>query len=360
MEDRPPQMQDPRMVGKLTIAEALEVKNHFEKQQAKQGRGDAVFGKDNKIPTKRFAAGEDNCCDILHEARWERLPVEELKNYWKNVPPKRIHTYRRLPLEHHGAAGAVSECVIVRAHDRTLPLKINMFYKANNNKKTTGSSETRDAAEGWENPKAVLDIMEALLNLAAVYYCLWHMDPTPQLLMRLLIHYNFGMGEERSEKDRCRLMVEVIDDILRANSCRAIGGDPPLSFRQCRERWKDAAEKRPEASGSRNSGDNRRETDRAGSYGNAGRDSRYKGRDSRGNNNSKSGGRSGTHVSRRVVLFNGNPVCFKYNRATGCDRPRKMGGCDDGKGGVFAHVCNFEDQNGKACLQQHCRENWRH
>jgi hypothetical protein len=56
----------------------------------------------------------------------------------------------------------------------------------------------------------------------------------------------------------------------------------------------------------------------------------------------------------------GKSVCFKYNRASGCDRPRKAGGCDDGRGGVFAHVCNFEDRQGKPCFQQHCRETWRH
>jgi hypothetical protein len=360
MEDRPAEMQDPWNVGQITITAALDIKRHYEELTAKQGKGDAVFGKDNKPPVKNFESGQDDCCDILHVARWERLPISELKAYWKNVPTKRVHIYRRLPLEHHGAASAVSECVIVRAHDRALPLKINMFSKGNSMKKTVAASDSKDAAEGWENPKAVLDILEAILNLGAVFFCLWHMDPTPQILLRMLVHYNFGIGEDRSEKDRCKLMVDVIDEILRTNSSRAIGGEPPLSFRECRERWKDAAERRPEASTVAGGSSSRRDGERAsnGARGGNGKDSRYRAQD--GGNPGRSGGRAGTQARNRVLLFNGNPVCFKYNRATGCDRPRKAGGCSDGRNGIFAHVCNFEDNTGKPCFQQHCRDTWRH
>jgi hypothetical protein len=245
MEDRPAEMRNPLLVGKLTLSAALEMKRHHEELQAKLGRGDAVFGKDYPPPMKMFSEGADNCADILHEARWERMPIGEIKEYWRKVPTKRTHIYRRLPLEHHGAATSISECVIVRAHDRSLPLKLSMFAPANNMKRSLGSSDNKDAADGWENPKAVLDIQEALANMAAVLFCLWHMDPTPQVIQRLLIHYNYGATGDRSEKEQCRLITEVIDEILRANSSRAIANEPPLSFRECKERWKDAAERRP-------------------------------------------------------------------------------------------------------------------
>jgi len=344
-------MQDPLLVGRVSLQASLELKKHHEEQQAKQGRGDAVFGKDGKIPTKNFPAAEDDCSDILHDARWERMPIAEIKEYWKKVPTKRTHIYRRLPLEHHGAAGAISECVIVRAHDRTLPLKLSMFNKANNTKKTLGSSDTKEAGEGWENPRAVLDIQDALSNMTAVFFCLWHMDPTPSILQRLLTYYNFGAAEDRSEKEQCALIAEVIDEILRANASRAICREPPLSFRECRERWKDAIEKRPTAGGSKA----RRDGDKAGGVH---KDARGKHADNRGP--AKSAGRAGQMNRSRVLKYQGNLICFQYNRAGGCNRPRKTGGCDDGKGGIFAHVCNFEDRNGKACFQQHCAENWRH
>ncbi len=298
MEDRPPEMRDPKMVGKLTVKTALEYKAQFEALEAKQGKGDTVFGKDNKIPSKKFGEGEDNCCDVLHPARWERMPVEELKKYWKAVPLKRVHTYSRLPLEHHGAAGMVSECVIVRAHDRSLPLKINMFFKGNSTKKSIGSSEAKETTDGWESPFAVLDIMEAILNFGAVHFCLWHIDPTPQILLRLLVHYNFAAGEDRNERDRCKLIIEVIDDILRTNSSRSIGGDPPLTFRECRERWKDAAEKRPADHSNKAMGGGKREAD----SGSSGRDNRFKNQDGSGSR-FNAGQRAGANAKSLVLLF---------------------------------------------------------
>jgi len=303
-------MQNPLAVGRINLQAGLEMKKHYEEQQTKQGRGDAVFGKDVKLPTKTFPAAEDDCYDLLHEARWERMPVQELKEYWKRIPTKRTHIYRRLPLEHHGAGGAVSECVIVRAHDRSLPLKLSMFYKANSTKKSLGSSEVKDAADGWENPRGILDIQEALANMGAIFFCLWHMDPTPGILQRLLTYYNFGTGEDRSEKDQCALITEVIDDILRTNASRAIGREPPLSFRECRERWKDAAEKRPTQANYKH----RRDNDKPGP---SSKDPRSK---PDGKTAGKFNSRSGHLARSRVMKHNGNLICFQYNKASGCHR----------------------------------------
>ena len=77
------------------------------------------------------------------------------KRYWHLLPIKRSHTYRRLALEHSGAEGKVSECVIVRAHDRSLPLKIKMFFSSNRVQKTLGASETKDAAQDWDSPQVI-------------------------------------------------------------------------------------------------------------------------------------------------------------------------------------------------------------
>jgi hypothetical protein len=143
--------------------------------------------------------------------------------------------------------------------------------------------------------------MEAILNFGAVYFCLWHIDPTPQILLRLLVHYNFAPGEDRSEKDRCKLIIEVIDDILRTNSSRSIGGDPPLTFRECRERWKDAAEKRPADHSSKAMGSGKREAD-GGSSGSNGRDNRYKNQGG-GGSRFNAGQRAGANAKSRVLLF---------------------------------------------------------
>jgi len=89
------------------------------------------------------------CC------RFERNPVVERKNFWANVPVKRLHTYRRLALDHPGSLNKVSEQTIVRAHDRSLPLKTKMFASANRSQKCLAATETKEEAADWENPKVI-------------------------------------------------------------------------------------------------------------------------------------------------------------------------------------------------------------
>jgi hypothetical protein len=72
------------------------------------------------------------------------------------VPVKRHHTFRRLALEHCGAAGKVNECVIVRAHDRSLPLKLRMFFSQNRAQKSFSAEENKEAGQDWDSPKVRL------------------------------------------------------------------------------------------------------------------------------------------------------------------------------------------------------------
>jgi len=43
--------------------------------------------------------------------------------FWKEVPVKRADTFRHLPFEHVGCQNEINESVIIRAHDRTNPLR---------------------------------------------------------------------------------------------------------------------------------------------------------------------------------------------------------------------------------------------
>jgi len=66
-----------------------------------------------------------------------------VKNFWHKVPIKRKNTYRRLPLEHGGAANLISEHTIVRSHDRSLPLMIKMFMSQNYGKRNFAATDTK-------------------------------------------------------------------------------------------------------------------------------------------------------------------------------------------------------------------------
>jgi len=155
IEDRPAAMKDPNVVNSMTLQSLFSFKEHFEILQKKEGKGDSTFGSDHKLPARTFSEQDDDAADLLHPMRFERGPVVELDEYWADMPKKRSPTFRHLPLEHAGLANSVNECVIVRAHDRTLPLRLRMFSKGNQAKKgfLSKEGEGKEPAESWEYPK---------------------------------------------------------------------------------------------------------------------------------------------------------------------------------------------------------------
>ena len=135
-------------VNSLSLDNVFSYKQHFEQQSKREGKGDNAFGKDKKLPTKKYGEEEDNCAELLHSVRFERGPMVEDESFWGRMPLKRKETYRHLPLEQDGADGAVNENVITRAHDRSLPLWLMMFSKSNFSKKGFSSgSESKEPAQ---------------------------------------------------------------------------------------------------------------------------------------------------------------------------------------------------------------------
>ena len=279
----------------------------------------------------------------------------ERKKYWHQMPVKRSHTFQRLALQHGGADGKVSECVVVRAHDRSLPLRLKMFFSGNRTQKSISSGDNKEAAQDWEVPKAVLDIQEAVANLADVMAELWPADNTARIINRVLILYNFGAAVKGGEQDRCRLMLEFVDSVLRENASRAVVKDTPLSFRQVKERWADAAERQALSGGSGGGGKSQ-----------GGKSGATDGRKAGGGGSGQQGGgggqaaRGGAQSKTRVArLYHGGQsygVCFDYNRGGVCNRKPGAVGCEDQRGVQFAHVCNFLDPvSSKFCLIGHPR-----
>jgi len=69
--------------------------------------------------------------------------VVEPAKYWHKVLVRRKNTYRRLALDHVGAANSISEHTIVRAHDRTLPMLLKMFSSSNFGKRSFAPTENK-------------------------------------------------------------------------------------------------------------------------------------------------------------------------------------------------------------------------
>ena len=346
IEDRPEAMQHVETVNAMSLDNVFAYKQHYEQQSKKEGKGDSTFGKDKKLPGKKYEEEEDNCLDKLHAVRFERGPMAEEDSYWARVPLKRKDTYRHLPLEQDGADGQVNENVITRAHDRSLPLRLRMFARSNFAKKGFSSgTETKEPASDWEAPKAVLCVQEALRNFSDVYRKLWPLDNTPGRLERVLIHYDYGSKLGGDLKDRCKLIEEFCDRVLRENSGRAVREKLPLTFRQAKERWKDCVEESGLAD--RQGQDKKSDWQKEDQKGRGGQGNRGRG----GWTDGRFAGGGGA-----VAMFQGNLVCYHYNnRVTPCTRKKSGDGCENGRGGVFAHVCNFQLKGGKFCLGKHKR-----
>jgi len=62
--------------------------------------------------------------------RFERAPMAEPEVFWSMVPSKRSDTFRHIPLEHSGCQNEIHDAAIIRAHDRTAPLRYR--YSTNN------------------------------------------------------------------------------------------------------------------------------------------------------------------------------------------------------------------------------------
>jgi hypothetical protein len=154
-----------------------------------------------------------------------------------------------------------------------------------------------------------------------------------------LVQYKFAANVADSEQDRCKLIAEFCDGVMRKNASRAVGQLPPLSFRQAKERWGDVTERYMPASRPARADNNRGQ--QFGGGGGAG---------------GKAGGNA---VRNRGVRyqFGGRQfgVCFDFNRGT-CNRKASGCGCEDKKGVVYAHVCNyFLTSSSKYCLASHPR-----
>jgi len=241
-----------------------------------------------------------------------------------------------------------------------------MFHRNNLNKKNfaAANADNKIAADGWECPKVVSDIQWALANLAEVYAQLWPLDGSIRVLQRILIRYEFGAGYGSSEKERCRIVEDFVDKILCENAVRAARGAPYLPFETVKNRWRDAVEKEPRAKGADNT--HQQQSNSNAQHNNRTPNSAQRGgtgasSSGRGANRGAIRGRSGWQARTAVATYQGSPVCFHYNirpppgQQSTCTRPAMGNGCDNGRGGMFAHVCNFNSGGANFCLQPHPR-----
>jgi hypothetical protein len=58
--------------------------------------------------------------------------------------------------------------------------------------------------EDWETPGRILELQEAVVNFTAVWGALWLGDPTPVVLLKTMVHINWGAQCGEDEKGTVR------------------------------------------------------------------------------------------------------------------------------------------------------------
>jgi hypothetical protein len=347
------------LLYRYTLSEMMEFKKAYDLQNKRDGAGEAVFSKDAELAAVRYGAGEDNCRDLLHPARWLRDPTSAWDTYAHLVPVRHDAIYKQIRLEELGTSNVVHEKVIGRAHDRAVELRLCMFFKKHYGKRTSAGEELGDS---WDNPAEMHQVKVAIQNFAAVYHCLWPRDPAPIVIQKVLTDKYYGENLDCKPSVQAKIVCEFFDSVMLDNASRAARREAPVTVKEAKEKWADTIEKfdvqliskldsRPGGEKGGGGESKKGPRARAGTSG-AGGPSGSTGNNWKAKPGKKLGG--GGTDDRAKCMFNGKRVCYLYNHVKGCHRAKNSDGCTDSKQ-EFAHVCNH-GENGKYCYGPHCRE----
>ena len=101
-DERPEDLQCKEKVALLSLEDIKRLKEIYNLEQGKPAEKKNAPVRDKKPKEVNFPEEKDNCFDMLHQARWLRLPLEEHKVYWPKVPVKRNEIYLSMDLEFTG------------------------------------------------------------------------------------------------------------------------------------------------------------------------------------------------------------------------------------------------------------------
>ena len=246
VSERPPKLQKPSKVNRMTLQEIETVYNMTQKRNKALGTNKLfqAVAVETKHPTRKFDKHRDDCKRKLHPARFLRGPLLAPDVwYGKKVPIKRSPVIRELPLEYVGAQDQISERTIEIMHDRSKGVTLKEFYSGNHEVTSKGQKEVYglDGERGyefdWVSPKNLQGTQEALCNYGAVCHYLWPLDPTPGNIWRTLITYNWACGV-KNHKLQDKIINEYFRRIMRKNANRAVRNEAPYCYDKHEETFK--------------------------------------------------------------------------------------------------------------------------
>ena len=249
-EDRPPFLQDDEVFNLLSVEAAAQQIMHWMQTKAmmnsnniKEQKSKAVAGQekpDEEIKPVKIEAGEDDALSKLHKQMFcLRTPLRDPKDYWDLYPRNWPEVNKSLYLDHLGLENICSPRTIELLHDRANKLEIKMFSTINISVGRSGGSRKQNlrtledgstevvSTDDWLSPTSVIQVIEALDNLGAIWVVIWPGEWSIVAIRRVVTKLH-AFSDIRNRDLRKRMLEAFINEVLATNASHAARKKIPM------------------------------------------------------------------------------------------------------------------------------------
>ena len=340
-------MKNPGFVTNVPLETLMSYKDAFDKRQDAASNVDAIC-LDKRPKPEHFVAYDDDHFQHLHKARFLRYPLCSREELWVQMPVERTHRYKDMDFEAEGAAGQISDKVLLALHNRKNIVTLKQFFPGNFNVSRAPMVE-RKLRNGttmmdfnWAPINSLKGLEDSVLNYTLAMHGIWPLDRTGLCFMKLYNAYNWlPLGPDSM---RIALICEHFDQTIETNCGRASNRRPPMTYAEMESSLKKMLDLKLLPSTPVNHAQ-----PTAGSSG------------GKGGAAGKSDGRDDNKTDKKTDIPrgpNGVFICYDYNnKGKKCRRDSTRYGCRDATK-EYHHICLWKDFNtNEYCFGSHSKQN---
>jgi hypothetical protein len=223
-EQRPPLLRKRNIVYQQPLDVWLGYMREIDKVEQKKNLGDEVFSKDGRPERIRFKSKTDNGVNKLHPARGLRLPIAHPKHWFKLVPKKRDTVVRNFPMDHLGLTGHIADDVLGKMHNRSVPLKLDMFCKSSHHE-AVGQVKAGKYSDMHQ-------LRAGINHFCLALHCIWPLDYTGLVITEVLNEAHWAEEASTDPRKRAELVTELFNSVMADNSAKAVYTMYPLVYEQ--------------------------------------------------------------------------------------------------------------------------------
>lgn len=338
-------MKNPGFVANVPLDTLMAYKTAFDKRQDTVTSVDSIC-LDKRPKPEHFDPFDDDHFQNLHKARFLRYPLCSREELWAQIPVERPHKYKDVDFEAEGAAGQISEKVLLLLHNRKNIVTLKHFFPGNFSVTRNPMVERKLRNGGvmmdfnWSPINSMKGLEDSVLNYSLGMHSIWPLDRTGFCFLKLYNAYNWlPLG---SDSMRIALISEHFDQTIETNCNRASNRRPPMSYGEMEASLKKMLDLKLLPNTPVNHAQ-----PVAGGSGGAGAKGESRREEAKGDNKKD--------VPRGP---NGVWICYDYNnKGKKCRRDSTRYGCKDANK-EYHHICLWKDfQTNEYCFGAHSKQN---